>query len=237
MRKPGVLLWREIEDALSRDIAEGVHSAGARLPTETELAVRFGVNRHTIRRALSALEERGAITIEQGRGMFVQAPKLAYPVTQRTRYTENIARLNLPLAGRVLRSWEMPATAEIAHDLQLDEGTPCLAIDDLRDIDGEPVSLTTHHFPAARFSGLAEVFVELKSITAALKRFGVNDYTRRLTRVHARGATLEESAALRIPHGAPTMVAEAINVDSAGVPIEYGCTRSPGGRFEMVFET
>ncbi|MDQ8726834.1 phosphonate metabolism transcriptional regulator PhnF [Bradyrhizobium sp. LHD-71] len=236
MRKAGVLLWREVEDALSRDIAAGVHSPGSRLPTEGELAVRFGVNRHTVRRALSALQERGAITIEQGRGMFVRTPKLAYPITQRTRYSENLARLSLPLAGRVLRNWEMPATAALARDLQIDEGSLCLAIDDLRDIDGEPISFTTHHFPAARFAGLAEAFIELKSITEALRHFNVTDYTRKLTRVHARPADLEEAAALRIPNGAPALVVEAINVDQDGIPIEYGYTRSAGGRFELIIE-
>jgi GntR family phosphonate transport system transcriptional regulator len=237
MRKAGSLLWREIEEQLVQEIASGVYAAGQRLPIETELAERFGVNRHTVRRALSALHERGAISIEQGRGTFVQAPKLAYPISQRTRYAENIAKLNLTLTGRLLRSWEMPATEALARDLDLSEGDPCLAFDDLRDIDGDPISLTTHHFPARRFAGLAAVFAEVQSVTEALKQFGVRDYTRRLTRVHARGASLDEAAALRIPHGSPTLVVEAVNVDEAGIPIEFGFTRSAGGRFELIYET
>jgi GntR family phosphonate transport system transcriptional regulator len=237
MRKTGSLLWREIEEALGQEIASGVYPAGVRLPIEADLATRFGVNRHTVRRALSALQERGAISIEQGRGTFVQAPKLAYPISQRTRYAENIAKLNLTLTGRLLRSWQIPATEALARDLNISEGDPCLAFDDLRDIDGDPISLTTHHFPAKQFTGLDAAFAEVRSVTEALKRFGVQDYTRQLTRVHARGASLDEAAALRIPHGAPTLVVEAVNVDEAGVPIEYGSTRSAGGRFELVYET
>lgn len=237
MRTPGKLLWREIEDALSQAISEGVYPAGSRLPVEAELAVRFGVNRHTVRRALAALQERGVITIEQGRGMFVHAPKLAYPIGQRTRYTENIARLNLALRGRLLRRWQEPASAAVARDLRIAEGSPCVCLDDLREIDGEPVSLTTRHFPAHRFSGLAEAFDEVRSVTEALRRFGVHDYSRRLTRVHARRASLDEAAALGIPNGSPTLVVEAVNVDEAGIPIEYGCSRSAGGRFELIFES
>ena len=239
MRRSGKILWREIEDVLSEDIANGVFAAGSKLPKESELALRFGVNRHTIRQALAALRDRGVISIEQGRGMFVQAPRLTYPISQRTRYTQNISRLdqNLRFSGRLLRHWTEPASKSIAHDLEIEEGATCVAFEDLRQIDDEPVSLTTHRFPAARFQGIAEAFDELRSVTQALKRFGVDDYQRRLTRAHAREATLEEAAALGVRDGMPVLVIEAINIDDAGTPIEFGTTRSPGGRFEVVFET
>lgn len=237
MRQSGKILWREIEEILSEDIANGVYAADSRLPKESELAVRFGVNRHTIRQALAALRDRGAISIEQGRGMFVRAPKLAYPISQRTRYTENITKLNLKLTGKLLRQWEEQATPKIAHDLGLATGTACVAFEDLREIKDEIVSLTTRHFPADRFAGIADAFDELGSVTAALEALGVTDYKRRLTRVHARGATLEEAAALQIPNDTAVLVVETVNVDSDGVPIERGCARSPGGRFELIYET
>lgn len=239
MRQSGKILWREVEEVLSEDIINGVYAVGSRLPKESELALRFGVNRHTIRQALAALRDRGAISIEQGRGMFVKAPKLAYPISERTRYTENVSRLdqNLRFTGRLLRSWEEPASQTVARDLQIAEGSPCIAFDDLREIDDEPVSITTHRFPAARFEGIAEAFDALRSVTRALKRYGVDDYKRKQTRAHARDATLEEAAALRIPSGMAVLVVEAINVDKDGVPIEFGTTRSPGGRFELIYET
>ncbi len=237
MRKPGKILWREIEEVLSEDIANGVYKAGDRLPKEAELALRFGVNRHTIRQALAALRDRGAITIEQGRGMFVKVPKLAYPVSERTRFTENIAKLDLKVRGKLLRQWEEQASPQIAEDLAIAPGTPCVVFDDLRDIDGEVVTLTTRYFPAERFAGIADAFDRLGSVTAALKDLGIDDYTRRWTRVHARGATLEEAAALRVPSDFAILVVDTVNVDSDGVPIERGSNRSPGGRFELVFET
>ena len=237
MRRAGTLVWREIEEALSRDIAAGVYPTGERLPVESNLADRFGVNRHTVRRALAALQERGAISIEQGRGMFVTAPKLAYPVGRRTRFTENVIHLPKAAPGQLIRHWQMAAPAAIARDLAVRTGTALCAFDDLRVIDGEPVSLTTHHFPEARFASIADMFIETGSVTKALARLGVADYSRKLTRVHARGATLEEAALLKCERGGPLLVVEAINVDPAGTPIEFGSSRSAGGRWEIVFDT
>jgi GntR family phosphonate transport system transcriptional regulator len=62
-RREGVALWRQIQQAIEREIAAGAHKPGARLPTEAELAARFAVNRHTVRRAMEELEGRGLIRI------------------------------------------------------------------------------------------------------------------------------------------------------------------------------
>jgi GntR family phosphonate transport system transcriptional regulator len=237
MRRPGTLIWREIEETLAGEIAAGVHPAGARLPVEADLANRFGVNRHTVRQALAALQDRGAISIQQGRGMFVRAPKLAYPIGRRTRFTENVGHVPGTAPGRLIRQWRTAAEPQIARDLGVRRGTLLVAFDDLRVVDEEPVSLTTHYFPAARFAAIADAFVESGSVTKALARLGVADYLRRLTRVHARGATLEEAAHLKCECESPVLVVEAVNIDVEGVPIEVGHTRSPGGRWELIFET
>lgn len=237
MRRTGMLIWREIEETLSGEIVAGLYQPGDRLPVEADLAERFGVNRHTVRQALAALSERGAISIEQGRGMFVRAPKLAYPIGRRTRFTENVNQLTSSAQGQLVRHWNVAAPAAIAKDLGIKRGTNLVAFDDLRIIDNEPVSLTTHYFPAERFATIPDVFAETGSVTKALTKFGVADYLRRMTRVQARGASLEEATLLKCEIGGPVLVVEAVNVDLQGDPIEVGHTRSPGGRWELIFET
>ena len=69
---PGVTLWRRIADDLEQAIALGTHAAGERLPGEVEIAARFGVNRHTVRRALAELTERGLVRAERGSGTWDQ---------------------------------------------------------------------------------------------------------------------------------------------------------------------
>jgi GntR family phosphonate transport system transcriptional regulator len=236
MRRSGTIVWREIEDTLGREIADGKYPAGSKLPAEADLATRFGVNRHTVRRALAELQNRGTISIERGRGMFVKAPRLAYPIRHRTRFSENVAHIAKNARGQMLRNWHMPATEKLANDLDIPVGSTVVAFDNLRVIDGEPVSLTTHHFPAGRFDELPVLFAETGSVTKALALVGVDDYTRRLTRVYARRSSLDEATLLQHEPDEAVLVVESINVDAHGRPIEFGNSRSTGGQWEVVFD-
>src|SRR6187399_2465806 len=89
-RRSGVALWRQIADRIRIDIAAGVFGE-SRLPPETELSLRFGVNRHTVRAAIAALIQEGVLRAEQGRGTFIERKqRLAYPIGVRTRFSEGL---------------------------------------------------------------------------------------------------------------------------------------------------
>ena len=59
-------LWQAISNSLREDMAEGRYTPGDKLPTEAELAERCGVNRHTIRHAISVLVEDGLVRTRRG---------------------------------------------------------------------------------------------------------------------------------------------------------------------------
>jgi GntR family phosphonate transport system transcriptional regulator len=65
--------WTAIRDQLARDIAEGRMVPGDQLPTEPQLTARFGVGRHSVRRAIETLAKEGKLSVEQGRGTFIAA--------------------------------------------------------------------------------------------------------------------------------------------------------------------
>src|ERR1700729_405162 len=66
----------QIIEQLRTQILTGGRPLGARLPTERELSVEFGVSSPTIREALRALSSMGLIEARQGSGAYV-APNLS----------------------------------------------------------------------------------------------------------------------------------------------------------------
>src|SRR6478752_6001885 len=127
----GVALWRQVADGIERGIADGRFVAGEKLPGEIEIAETYRVNRHTVRRALAALTERGLVRAQRGSGTYVEAPRLAYPLRARTRFSEIAGAGGREPAGRLIAASQEPATRELARQLNLKTGTALVRIETL----------------------------------------------------------------------------------------------------------
>ncbi len=232
-RDGGVALWRQIAAFLQRDITDGTYPPGGRLPTEAHLATRFGVNRHTVRRAIEELTRDGLVRVDRGRGTFVAEDVLDYAVEPRTRFSEWIRRHNKEPSGEILQLREIAADAPIAAALGLQTGASAVLLERLGLADARPVSLTRHYFS---LRGMLDTLRDQPSITAALKCVGVDNYWRRITRVSARLPTPTEAERLRMPRNRPVLIAENVNVDSVGTVVEFAVGCYPTPRVQIVFE-
>jgi GntR family phosphonate transport system transcriptional regulator len=236
-RRNGVALWRQIQDWLEFRIKEGELPPGSKLPTEQELAERFGVNRHTVRRALTLLSEKELIRTEQGSGSFVREQVIDYAVGARTRFHENLLRQERKPRGELVSSGVIPATTEVARALELEKGEPVIVLETLGEADGVRICLASAHFPQARFPGLDEHFRETGSVTQALRHYGVMDYRRKSTHISSRLPTAREARMLRQAKTRPVLVTESVNVDPREWPIEYCETRFASERVQFIIET
>ena len=235
-RESPVPMWHQIELALIRDIQTGALPPGSRLPAEAEVAARFGVHRHTARRALATLAEKGALRIRRGLGTFVEDAVIEYPISQRTRFTTNLHQQNRLASHDLLEVLDQPAPGFAAEALGLAPGDPVTTLQTLGRADGIPISLATNYFPAARFPGLGATYRELRSITAVFERFGISDYLRRSTRITAALPTEREASLLRQPRRDPVLAVESIDVDTAGQPISFSHTQFAGERVQFLVE-
>jgi GntR family phosphonate transport system transcriptional regulator len=236
-RGAGLAAWRQIADALEGEIAAGRLAQGAQLPTEAVLATRYAVNRHTVRRALAALAERGLVRASQGRGTFVEAPPLAYPIGRRTRFSEIVTGAGREPWGDLIGHSEVAADAERAGMLAVPEGAPLLELLTVHRADGVPLSTARTWLPLPRFAGFAPAYAALGSITRALAACGVPDYTRHSTRVRARPADATEAARLDLTPGRVVIVVSSVNVDGEGKPVQANRTLFAADRVELVVGT
>ncbi len=230
---PRTPVWRSIAITLTDDIAQGRYETGAKLPAEAQLAERFGVNRHTVRRALADMAEQGLVHARRGAGVFVAAKPTDYPVGKRIRFHQNIRRAGRVPSKKILRLEVLAADAREADALDLAPGDPVVVYEGLSYADDHPVALARTVFPAERLPGILEALDAHDSITAALKACGVEDYTRRETRITAKLATATQALHLRTSEGAPILRTTGISDDLNGVPIEFGRTWFAGDRVTL----
>jgi GntR family transcriptional regulator, phosphonate transport system regulatory protein len=229
----GYSTWRLIAEELRREIIAGAQAPGAKLPSEGELAERFGVHRNTVRQAMAALGAEHLVVSRRGSGTFVaEHAVLVHRIGARTRFSDSLGGRG-SASARLLESEVDPEPPpEIADRLALGGGA-ALRLETLQLVNGLPISRATHWFAADRAPGLAERFSATGSITAALRAVGVDDYVRAATTVGARHATATEAADLGLTAGSVVLVTRSLDVLADGTPLQVGISRFVAGRVEL----
>lgn len=217
-----IAIWTTIHDTLVEEIAAGHFPPGARLPTEAQLADRFGVNRHTVRRALAALADRDIVFSRRGAGVFVRHTPTPYPIGRRVRFHQNLLDANRVPDKQVLHLETRTATPHEVEALGLTGALLVHVYEGTIRSDDIPVGAFRSIFPADRFPDFLKVMRETSSVTKTFAAHGVTDYTRARTEVTAQVATKARADLLEIRSSDPVLRTISINVDQEGVPIEFG---------------
>jgi GntR family phosphonate transport system transcriptional regulator len=189
-----------------------------------------------VRRALATLAERGLVRAERGSGTYVEAPRLAYPLRSRTRFSEIVGAGGREPDGRLIASWDEFASRELARLLGLKTGAPLIGIEALRLADRTPICVSTNWFDAERFPDAAKIYERVRSITKLLAHYGIRDYRRDSTRVTAAIVDATDAARLDLALGRPILVVDSTDVDTEGKPLMTKRTRFAAERVEFLVE-
>ncbi|WP_208350459.1 phosphonate metabolism transcriptional regulator PhnF [Pseudaestuariivita rosea] len=225
-----------IAGTLRSDISEGRYEPGDKMPTEAELAARFGVNRHTVRHAVSHLVDEGLVRSRRGAGTFVTAKPTDYPIGTRVRFHENLLAAGRRPEKRILQIETRAATPGEAKALSIVAGDSVCAYHGLSLADELPIAVFESVFPQTRLPNIVKALSGTSSVTAALRLAGVTDYTRASTRLTAVLANATQALHLQVKEGDPLLLSKGVNVGSDQMPVEYGRTWFSGDRVTLTLD-
>jgi GntR family transcriptional regulator, phosphonate transport system regulatory protein len=225
--------WVRIASEISAAIVRGVYAPGDRLPSESALAQKFGVNRHTIRRSLASLSSQGLLRVTQGSGTYVEDFAVDLVLAKRTRHRQSMMLAGVRGGLRVIESRIVRANAQQANMLQVPLRSALLALHTLGEAETRPLHFGERFFPLPRFAKLEAIVRETGSITDAFSALDVKDYTRKESRVSAHLPSATVAAHLKQPVNRPVLQVESVNIDTAGMPIEYATTWFAGDRITL----
>ncbi|MGF6637850.1 phosphonate metabolism transcriptional regulator PhnF [Paraburkholderia sp. 35.1] len=231
-REQGESLYAQIARQLEQEIVN-LYAPGDYLPSEGELASRFGVNRHTLRRAIDELVDAGLVERRHGRGILVLDNQIDYQIGKSTRFTENLNAQGLQAGNRILRKQTLPASMRVAERLAILEGEPVHWLETLRSVDGKPMCVISHFLPVHPFPDLL-VRYQGDSLHAFLSA----EYGCRLRRVDSAVTAVlpqgDDAQILGMPQNRPVLRVKSVNVDERdNHPIEYVITRFRADRVQL----
>ena len=243
MDRSGINLWRQIGETLAEEIERGALPPGGRLPASSALAARFGVNRHTVLRAIAHLQSQGLLRVERGRGTYVVERPLSYRLDAHRRFEQNLLQSNTIPTRRLLAVANLAAPPVIAAPLAIGTGDPVVLVTLLGEGDGVPVNLNSSYFPKDRMPGIAEAFrrfghgpTDKLVFSRILAEFGFGDFRRRAVRLRGRPPTPEEARHLEMPVTGSVLETEVTSIRPDGTPAMHAFTRFCAARVEFVME-
>lgn len=222
-------VWHLIRMELEHEIRSGLLGPGTRLPSEHELAGRFGVNRHTVRAAFARLADLGLVVPRRGVGVFVAERPPEYAINRDSKWTEIEAGLAAAPTGRLIDAYHRLAVGRVADLLHLAEGTDLIVLETVRTATPRVATYGYHAFQAARFQGIDEQFSRHGNFTAAIAALGVPRFFRQSTWIDCRMPRRIEAESLGMDLDRPVMVMSYVDADPDGRPILFGTAVLPSG--------
>ncbi|WDT60036.1 GntR family transcriptional regulator [Streptomyces sp. G7(2002)] len=223
-----------IADDIRNKISTGRIKAGACLPSEAQLASRYGVSTATLRSALSVLQGEGVVEKIHGKGNFVRHPlrRITYvgggpwmPSAAESALRVSVRTTNLQAHGQLAGLLGVPVSSPLTEFLCLShEGKSPHSLARIyvpRDLSPTDVPVESHCCKSVE-AKLAELRPPLAEVRE---------------RVSARPPTPEEVATLRISPALAVLAITRVAADSTGRVVEAALLVLPGGRADAFFTT
>lgn len=227
--------YQQIAAELELELRNG-YRCGDYLPPEQQLADRFQVNRHTLRRAVDELVERGWLQRRQGIGTLVLMRPYDYPLHSQARFSQNLLEQGSHPTSERLLAVLRPCTDHVATALLRQEGDTVIHLRTLRRVNGVPVSVIDHYLPDLDWWPSLQHFHN-GSLHDFIRDEIKQTLTRRTTRINARRALAKESKLLEIVPQAPLLCVRTLNTcDSNGNVAEYSVGLTRADMIELTME-
>lgn len=224
MKSPATFrpLYAQIRALLERALEAGEWAPGDAIPSELDLASRFGVSQGTVRKAIQSLAAENLLVRRQGKGTYV-----ATHTEERTsnfrflRIRRNDGQSEYP-HSRLIDLRRTRANAEIARALSLRAGDPLFVLRRVLEYGGVPAVLDEIALPAALFHGLTRE--RCAAYSGSMYGFFETEFGVRMLRADERlravAADPASAALLRIAAGVPLLAVDRIAYTYADRPVE-----------------
>jgi len=227
IRQPS--LSDQIYEIILKEISEGTFPPGSKLPSENELAKRFGVSRPTVRAAFNRLVEMGYVRKRRGVGTFVaNSPSIANPLYHSFDIKERIHARGYTSGFKQLNAQIVQADEWLSEKLDVPQGSKVLNIKKIFTADDTPIIYFINYIPEWVYENcLSEEDVLEPGVTEPFFIFFAQECNKEIeylasviTPHTAKECDLPDEFSINGPN-TPLLVVEDIGYDNNDSPIVF----------------
>lgn len=230
--------YLQISAWLREVIETGRYKKGEKLPSEVELAKMCGVNRNTLRQAISELTAIGLLRKEKGTGTFVDAPaplQLRHRLERITSFTDLMRESGIVQKTKILKKGSETAGDDVAKALFLGSNNKVIVVHRVRAGDGTPLIYEESYLPYDKFKGILDMDLSGSMYKIMSEQFGVVLARSKQT---ISSINLDPAIAkiLNIPANSAGIFIESITFDESSIPIELLYSYHRGDKYKLEIE-
>ncbi len=216
-------LYLQIKSLLERSLENGEWAPAEAIPSEHDLARRFGVSQGTVRKAIQALAADNLVVRRQGKGTFVATHTEEKSSSFRfLRIRRNDGVDEYP-GSRLLDVRRAKASAEVARRLDLKPGDGVILLRRVLEFGGAPVVLDDITLPAGLFRGLTKARFE--TYRGSMYGFFETEFGVRILsaeeKLRAVAADRTTARLLGVTTGTPLLAVDRITLTYGDRPVEW----------------
>jgi GntR family transcriptional regulator len=216
-------LYLQLKTLLVASLETGEWRPGEAIPSEGDLAARFGVSLGTVRKAIEALAVDNLVVRRQGKGTFVAThTEESASMFRFLRIRRSDGKDEYP-ASRLIDVRRGKASLDLARSLEIKAQSAIIVLRRVLQYSGEPVVLDEIVLPAPLFRGLTKAKVDAYrgSLYSLFEtQFGVR-MLRAQEKLSALAADAPTAALLKVRPGEPLLAVERVTYTYGGRPVEW----------------
>ena len=215
-------LYGQVRAMIERALEAGDWAPGEAIPSELDLASRFGVSQGTVRKAIQALAADNLLVRRQGKGTFVATHTEEKASNFRfLRIRRNDGQPEYP-KSRLVDLRRARAGADAARRLALKSGEPIFLLRRVLEYGGIPAVLDEISLPASLFRGLTRE--RCAAYAGSMYGFFETEFGVRMVRaeerLHAVAASGAAASLLRVAPGTPLLAVDRVAYTYGERPVE-----------------
>ncbi|MYL47112.1 UTRA domain-containing protein [Virgibacillus halodenitrificans] len=215
-------LYQQVAGWMTENIQTKTWPKGHKLLAEEDLAKELNISRGTLRKAIALLIEKELLVQIQGKGTFVDQPKISYPFAQELiSFAESMDKRKYHFETKVLEQTVVQPSGYVQNKLNLAENEMVLYLKRVRLIQQEPAIILENWIALDRCEGIEQENFEEISLFKAIEKSTNTKLSYGIRSFSAKALRKDEADLLHLQAHDPVLSLEQVTYGQKNIPLEY----------------